>query len=176
MRTGAGVLIFIASMAADGAAPDSLLPLLAENDCLNIPDDAAALQNGGRWWISLERFTGAETDFAFYCQDANPPASAKLILVVRGEQDPWRECSAVVDAWNGSLPFRYHLDVRDAMPARHGDLGRWWPVSSSSGPVVTYGPAGVPVPGPIIDTTYPVSGAGTIYACHAGQWYRVGLD
>jgi hypothetical protein len=129
-----------------------------------------------RWWISLEPFTGGDADFAFYCQISGEKPLSRLVVVVRGEKNPWRGCNAVVDSWRERVSnwFPYDLVVvpRDS---DHTDLSKWWLVSSASNSKVTYGPAGVKVPEPIIDTIGNM-GAGSLYACYSRQWYAIGLD
>lgn len=172
------VLVLAVSASANGAVPAPLSEALAEYGCLHIADDADVLRNRNRWWVSLKPFTGGDSDFAFYCQAAADALTSRLVVVVRSENNPWRGCDSVIDSWHEqSVPwFPYDLAVANAAPqhARHTDLGRWWLVSSSSNPTVTYGPAGVKAPDPIIDTTG--ARAGTLYACYLRQWYRIGLD
>ena len=169
-------LLAIASESARGAAPGPLLEVLAANNCLDLSDDARVTRFGDQWWISLESSTGSESDFALYCQDKGEEVFARLILVVRGERNPWRECDAVVDSWRRSLPFRFHIDIEVTVAERLSDLGQWWLVSSPLDQPVIYGTGGRKVSGPLIDATNPVSGAGAMYACHSGEWYRIGLD
>jgi hypothetical protein len=172
------MLVLVLSASAISAVPVPLSEALAEYGCLDIADDAEVLRNRGRWWVSLQPFTGEDGDFAFYCQAAADPLFSRLVVVVRGENSPWRGCDAVVDFWREqSRPwFPYDLAVVDAAPQyAPTDLGQWWLVSSSANPTVTFGPAGVKVADPIIDTTG-VSGAGTLYACYLHEWYRIGLD
>jgi len=159
--------------------PATLSATLAEYGCVHIADDAEVLQNRRRWWVSLKPFTGGDADFAFYCQSAADKLMSRLVVVVTGENNPWRGCDTVVDSWHErSRPwFPYDLVVVNAGPryARNIDLSQWWLVSSSRNPKVTYGPAGVKVPDPIIDTIGD-GGAGTLYACYSREWYRIGLD
>jgi hypothetical protein len=174
------VLGLLLSASAYGAVPAPLSEALAEYKCVHIADDAEVLQNRGRWWVSLQPFTGGDADFVFYCQATADRLTARLVVVVRGEKNPWRGCNSVVDSWNvgRSGPwFPYGLEVVNAPSEyqRRTDLSRWWLVRSASNPKVTYGPAGVKVPGPIIDTTG-TSGAGSLYACHSRHWYRYGID
>jgi hypothetical protein len=161
------------------AVPATLSAALAEHGCVHIADDAEVLRNRDRWWVSLKPFTGGDADFAFYCQSATDRLMARLVLVVKGEKNPWRGCDAVVDFWHERIRpwFPYDLTVVNAAgDASLSDLSRWWLVSSSRNPKVTYGPAGVKVANPIIDTTRRSGGSGTLYACHSRQWYRIGLD
>ena len=160
--------------------PATLSTALKEYGCGHIADDAEVLRNRDRWWISLTPFTGGDADFAFYCQSAADNLTAKLVVVVRGENKLWRGCDAIVDVWHErSRPwFPHDLAVVNAASSRyadHTDLSKWWLVSSSGNSKVTYGPAGVKVPEPIIDTIGS-GGAGTLYACYSRQWYRIGLD
>lgn len=172
------VLALALSAPAMGAVPPPLAQALAEHGCLQIADGAEVLRNRAAWWVSLSPFTGGDGDFAFFCQSATEPLFSRLVVVVRGENNPWRDCDAIVDSWREqSVPwFPYDLAVVRAATqhARHTDLGRWWLVSSSSDPTVTYGPAGVKVPDPVIDTTG--GRAGALYACYSSRWYRIGLD
>lgn len=159
--------------------PATLSTALKEYRCVHIADDAEVLRNRDRWWISLTPFTGGDADFAFYCQSAADNLTAKLVVVVRGENNLWRGCDAIVDAWHGrSRPsFPNDLTVVNASgDASLTDLSRWWLVSSSRNPKVTYGPAGAKLAGLIIDTTRRSGGSGTLYACYSRQWYRIGLD
>ena len=89
---------------ANRAVPALLSEALAEYGCLHIADDAEVLQNRGRWWVSLKPFTGGDADFVFYCQAAADKLRSRLILVVRGENNPWGGCDAVVDSWQQSVP------------------------------------------------------------------------
>ena len=161
------------------AVPTALSAALAEHGCVHIADDAEVLRNRRRWWVSLEPFTGGDADVAFYCQSQADKLAARLIIVVRSEKNPWRGCDTVVDSWHERIRpwFPYDLAVLNALGAyrEHGDLSRWWLVSSSRNVKVTYGPAGVNAPSPIIDTIGG-GGAGTLYACYSRQWYRIGLD
>jgi len=128
----------------------------------------------------LKSVTWVDADFAFYCQiSADKPPLSKLVVVVRGENNPWRGCGAVVDSFRERFTgwFPYDLAVASA-ESRHSsrtDLSHWWLVSSASNSKVTYGPAGVKVPEPIIDTIGQM-GAGSLYACYSRQWYVIGLD
>ena len=173
------VIVLVSLASADAAVPAPLSEALAEYGCVHITDDAEVLRDRGGWWVSLKPFTGGDADFAFYCQAAADKLVSKLVVVVRGENSPWRGCDPVVDSWRErSVPwFPYGLAVVNTAPrySRHTDLSRWWLVSSSRNPKVTYGPAGLKVADPIIDTTGS-TGAGTLYACHSRQWYRIGLD
>ena len=160
------------------AVPAALSEALAEYGCLHITDDAAVLRNRRRWWVSLRPFTGGDTDFAFYCQTAADKLTFRLVVVVRGKNNPWPGCDAIVDFWRERPRwFPDDLAVVNAAPqySRHTDLSRWWLVSSSRNPKVTHGPAGVKIPDPIIDTIGD-GGAGTLYGCYSRQWYRIGLD
>jgi hypothetical protein len=76
------VLILLAAASANGAARESLLEVLAEYDCQDISDDTRVLRFGDQWWVSLEPFTGRESDFALYCQDNGEEVVARLILVI----------------------------------------------------------------------------------------------
>jgi len=99
------------------------------------------------------------------------PLSSRLVVIIKGKNNPRRGCDTVVAFWRpGSRPwFPYGLAVVNASEyARRTDLSRWWLVSSARNPMVTYGPAGVKVPNPIIDTTGS-SGAGGLYACYTSQ-------
>ena len=174
-----GYVVDTSAQSTTVAVPAALSEALAKYGCLDIADDAEVLQNRDRWWVSLKPFTGGDADFAFYCQSAADKLMAELVVVVRGENNPWRGCAAIVDFWSGrSRPsFPNDLTVVNAPEdARLTDLSRWWLVSSSSNPKVTYGRAGVKVPYPIIDTTRRSGGSGTLYACYSRQWYRIGLD
>ena len=161
------------------AVPAALSEALAEYGCLHIADDAEVLRNRRRWWISLKSFTGGDADFAFYCQSASDRLNSRLVVLAKSEKNPWRGCDAVVDSWHERIRpwFPYDLTVVNAGPRyeRGADLSRWWLVSSSRNPKVTYGPTGVKIPDPIIDTIGD-GGAGTLYACYSRQWYRIGLD
>ena len=161
------------------SVPATLSAALAEYGCVQFAADAEVLRKGRRWWISLKPFTGGDADYAFYCQiaAADKPLS-RLVVVVRGENNPWRGCAAVVDSEQERFSpwFPHDLTVRNvASRYSQTDLSQWWLVSSSRNPKVTYGPAGVKVPDPIIDTIGDV-GSGTLYACYSRQWYRIGLD
>ena len=162
--------------------PATLSAALAEYRCVYTAADAEVLRNREtprRWWISLEPYTGGDADFAFYCQISADEPLSRLVVVVRGEKNPWRGCNAVVDSWRERFSnwFPYDLAVVSAGSrySRHTDLSQWWLVRSSSNSKVTYGPAGVKVPTPIIDTIGNM-GAGSLYACYSRQWYRIGLD
>ena len=174
-----GYVVNTSAQSPTVAVPAALSQALAENGCVHIAADADVLKNRRRWWVSLKPFTGGDADFAFYCQSASDTLMSRLVVVVRGDNNPWQGCDAVVDSWHErSRPwFPYDLVVVNAGPrsARHTDLSQWWLVSSSSNPKVTYGPAGVTTPDPIIDTIGD-GGAGTLYACYSRQWYRIGLD
>src|SRR5687767_7336862 len=93
------VLVLVLSASGNGAVPAPLSEALAEYRCLHIADDAEVLRNRGRWWVSLKPFTGGDADFAFYCQAAADKLISRLVVVVRGENNPWRGCDAVVDSW-----------------------------------------------------------------------------
>jgi hypothetical protein len=168
-----------AQSATTVAVPAALSEALAAYGCVHIADDAEVLRNRRRWWVSLKAFTGGDGDFAFYCQNAAEKLTSRLVVVVKSKNNPWRGCDAVVDSWHEqSRPwFPNDLVVVNAGPryARHTDLSQWWLVSTSRNPKVTYGPAGVKTPDPIIDTIGD-GGAGTLYACYSRQWYRIGLD
>jgi hypothetical protein len=172
------VLTLVLPMSANGAVPEPLSAALAAYECVEISDNAEVLRNHQRWWVSLKPFTGGDADFAFYCQRAADALSFALVIVVKGENNPWGSCDPVVDSWHErSRPwFPYDLAVVNAAQqySRNSDLGRWWLVSSSSNPKVMYGPPGVNVSDPIIDTTG--GSAGTLYACYRNSWYRIGLD
>jgi len=171
-------LLLSLSASVHAAVPAPLSAVLAQYGCSYIADDADVLRHRDRWWVSLKPFTGGDGDFTFYCQVAADPLSFRLMVVVGGENNLWRDCDPVVQSWRDSPPwFPYGLAVDNASPhyARQTDLGRWWLVSSSSNANVTYGPVGVKVPEPIIDTVGS-SGAGALYACYARQWYQIGLD
>jgi hypothetical protein len=147
---------------------------------MHVADDAQELRHGRPWWISLKPVTGGDADFAFYCQiSADKPPLSRLVVVVRGEKNPWGGCDAVVDSWRERFTgwFPYDLTVASAgsRHSSHTDLSHWWLVSSASNSKVTYGPAGVKVPEPIIDTIGHM-GAGSLYACYSRQWYVIGLD
>lgn len=167
-----------ASAQSSTNVPAALSTLLDQYGCSHVADDAEVPRKGRRWWISLNPFTGGDADFAFYCQDRKGKRFSRLILAVR-KNNPWRGCDAVVDSENERFSpwFPTGLAVVNArsLDSRHADLSQWWLVSSSRNSKVTYGPAGVKVPDPIIDTTAD-SGAGTLYACYSRQWYRIGLD
>ena len=81
--------------------------------------------------------------------------------------------SAAPDAFADALAENGCVHIADDAEVLR-DRGRWWLVSSSRNPEVTYGPAGVTVANPIIDTTG--GSAGALFACYSGQWYRIGLD
>ena len=158
--------------------PAALSKALAEYRCVHTAADAEVMrkrETPRRWWISLEPFTGGDADFAFYCQISVEKPLSRLVVVVRGEKNPWRGCNAVVDSWRERVSnwFPYDLVVRSR--SDHTDLSQWWLVSSASNAKVTYGPAGVKVPTPIIDTIGNM-GAGSLYACYSRQWYVIGLD
>jgi len=160
------------------AVPAALSEALAEYRCMHIADDAKVLRHGRPWWISLKPVTGGDADFAFYCQiSADKPSLSRLIVVVRGENNPWRGCGAVVDSYRERFTgwFPYDLVVASKRYSDHTDLSKWWLVSSSRNSKVTYGPPGVKVPEPIIDTIGTM-GAGSLYACYSRQWYVIGLD
>lgn len=174
-----GYVVDTSAQSTTVAVPAALSEALAKYECLDIADDAEVLQNRDRWWVSLKPFTGGDADFAFYCQSAADQLMAKLVVVVRGENNPWRGCDPIVDFWRGrSRPsFPNDLTVLNApQDPRHSDLSRWWLVSSSRNLKVTYGPAGVKVPDPIIDTTRRSGGSGTLYGCYSRNWYRIALD
>jgi len=159
--------------------PAALSKALAEYRCLHTAADEKVMRNREtprRWWISLEPFTGGDADFAFYCQISVEKPLSRLVVVVRGEKNPWRGCSAVVDSWRERVSnwFPYDLVVVPRY-SDHTDLSKWWLVSSASNSKVTHGPAGVRVPEPIIDTIGNM-GAGSLYACYSRQWYVIGLD
>ena len=179
LSTLIGCMVDISAQSTTVVVPAALSAALAEYGCLHIADDAEILRNRGRWWFSLKPFTGGDADFAFYCQSAADRLNSRLIVLVRGENNPWRGCDAVVDFWHERTRpwFPYDLAVVNAVPryARNTDLSRWWLVSSSSNRKVTYGPVGVKVPDPIIDTIGD-SGAGALFACYSRQWYRIGVD
>jgi hypothetical protein len=176
--TAIPVLTLALSTSCNGAIPERLSAALAAHGCVDIAEDAEVLQNRQHWWVSLEPFTRGDGDFAFYCQDVADALSFRLVVVVKSGNNPWRGCDPVVDSWRElSAPwFPYDLAVVTAAPRylRNTDLGRWWLVSSSNNPEVTYGPPGVKVSDPIIDTTG--GSAGTLYGCYANSWYRIGLD
>jgi hypothetical protein len=166
------------------AVPAALSKALAEYRCVpHTAAEAEVMRNREtprRWWISLEPYTGGDADFAFYCQISVEKRLSRLVVVVRGEKNPWQGCNAVVASYRERVSnwFPYDLAVvsaGDPRYSRHMDLGRWWLVSSAGNLKVTYGPAGVKVPNPIIDTIGNM-GAGSLYACYSGQWYRIGLD
>jgi len=162
------------------AVPAALSEALAEYRCMPVADDAQELRHGRPWWISLKSVTGGDTDFAFYCQiSADKPPLSKLVVVVRGENNPWRGCGAVVDSFRerftGWFPYDLAVASAESRHSSHTDLRHWWLVSSASNSKVTYGPAGVKVPNPIIDTIGQM-GAGSLYACYSRQWYVIGLD
>lgn len=185
MRVILLALAILAACMTDAAAQSTPVPVpatlsaaLAEYGCVQFTADAEVLRKGRRWWISLKPFTGGDADFAFYCQIAAADRLSRLVVIVRGENNPWRGCPAVVDSEQERFSpwFPHDLVVRNvASRYSQTDLGQWWLVSSSRHPRVTYGPAGVKVPDPIIDTIGD-GGAGTLYACYSRQWYRIGLD
>src|SRR5688572_8914570 len=117
------------------SVPATLSAALAEYGCVHIPADAEVLRNRRRWWFSLKPFTGGDADFAFYCQSVANRLNFRLVVLVKGEKNPWRGCDAVVDSWHErSTPwFPYDLTVVNAAPqyARRSDLSPWWLVSSS---------------------------------------------
>ena len=156
--------------------PAALSEALAEYRCLHVADNPE-VRKGRRWWISLKPLTGGDADFAFYCQISEDKPVSRLVVVVRGEKNPWQGCDAVVDSWRERFSgwFPYDLTVATTRYSDHTDLGKWWLVSSASNSKVTYGPAGVKVPEPIIDTIGNM-GAGSLYACYSRQWYRIGID
>lgn len=160
--------------------PAALSKALAEYRCVHTPADAEVMrkrETPRRWWVSLEPFTGGDADFAFYCQISVEKPLSRLVVVIRGEKNPWRGCNAVVDSWRERVSnwFPYDLVVTAAPRPSHSDLSQWWLVSSARNSKFTYGPAGVKVPTPIIDTIGNM-GAGSLYACHSRQWYVIGLD
>ena len=125
----------------------------------------------------MKPVTGGDADFAFYCQiSADKPPLSRLVVAVKGENNPWRGCGAVVDSFRERFSgwFPYDLTVV-ARYSPHTDLSKWWLVSSARNSKVTYGPAGVKVPEPIIDTIGTM-GAGSLYACYSREWYVIGLD
>src|SRR5688572_5679682 len=141
------------------AVPAALSKALAEYRCLHTAADEEVMrkrETPRRWWISLEPYTGGEADFAFYCQISRDEPLSRLVVVVRGEKNPWRGCSAVVASWRERVSnwFPYDLAVASAgsRDSRHTNLSQWWLVDSARNSKVTYGPAGVKVPSPIIDT------------------------
>ena len=160
--------------------PAALSKALAEYRCLqHTAAEAEVMRNREtprRWWISLEPYTGGAADFAFYCQISVEKPLSRLVVVVRGAKNPWRGCNAVVDSWRERVSnwFPYDLTVVPRY-SDHTDLSKWWLVSSASNSKVAYGPAGVKVPVPIIDTIGNM-GAGSLYACYSRQWYVIGLD
>jgi len=174
-----GCVVGTSAQSTAVAVPAALSETLTEFGCVHIADDAEVLRNRDRWWVSLKPFTGGDADFAFYCQSAADKLMSKLVVVVRGEKNLWPGCDAIVDFWQGrSRPsFPNDLTVVNApQDATLTDLSRWWLVSSSRNPKVTYGPAGMKIADPIIDTTRRSGGSGTLYACYSRQWYRIGLD
>ena len=159
---------------ANAAIPEFLLDVLAMHGCEDISSDPRVQRFEDQWWVSLEPLTGNESDFALYCRRDGQNGSARLMLSVSGDTNPWHECDAVVDSWQEYLPYRYHLDVAAVVPVR--DLSRWWLVSSALDQAVTFGAEGEVITGPAVDVTNPESGAGGMYACHSGQWYQIGFD
>jgi hypothetical protein len=161
---------------AQTPVPQELTGILAEHGCVQIADDAEVLKNRGRWWVSLKQITGGDADFAIYCLSPGDNYVSTLILVINGAYNPWRGCTPVVSSWSGRSSFPLDLAIVDVTSTYSGihDLGSWWLASSASNPKATPGPARVNVPGPIIDTTG--ERAGSLFACYAGQWYRIGLD
>ena len=170
------LLALLVSASVNGTAPDALLDVLAQHECRDITDDVRVTRFGDQWWVSLESLTGGESDFALYCQDNGEESLARLLLVIRGPTNPWNGCEAVVDTWRDSLPYRYHVEVATAEAKGFTDLSRWWLVNSSRNETITYGSQNQKLSGLLIDATNPLSGAGTMYACHSGEWYRIGLD
>lgn len=187
MRVIALALSILAGCIADASAqsttdvdvPAALSKALAEYRCLHTAADEKVMRNREtprRWWISLEPLTGGDADFAFYCQISVEKPLSRLVVVVRGAKNPWRGCDAVVDSFRERFTgwFPYDLVVIPRY-SPHTDLSKWWLVSSAGNSKVTYGPAGVKVPEPIIDTIGTM-GAGSLYACYSRQWYVIGLD
>ena len=169
------ILMLGASASLKAELPESLSEVLAANGCQDISGDARVQRFGDPWWVSLEATTGDDRDYALFCQAAGEEVTAQLILVVRGDRNPWGGCDSVVNSWGGEsqLPFRYSVKVLAAPPEQIADLSQWWLVSSSRDSNVTFGSEGTRVSGPIIDTSI---GAGTLYACESGEWYRIGID
>lgn len=170
-----GCVADISAQSPTVAVPSALSKAFAEHRCLRVADNPD-IRKGRRWWISLKPFTGGDADFAFYCQISEEKPLSTLVVAVRGENNPWRGCDAVVDSYRERFTgwFPYDLSIVPRYPP-HTDLSKWWLVSSSRNAKVTYGPRGVKTPEPIIDTIGNM-GAGSLYACHSGQWYRIGLD
>ena len=172
------LLSLVSAGQASGAIPNSLSAALEKHGCLEIVNYADFMNIRGSWWVPLKQFTGAETDFAFYCQDKTDRMSTRLIVDVKGDLNPWKDCSQTVDTWQGvakpHLPIDLEVIPTSARYTRISDLGRWWLVSSSRDLPVTHGPAGTQAPDLVIDTTG--QSAGGVYACHAGKWYTIGLD
>ena len=161
--------------------PAALSKALAEYRCVqHTAAEVEVMRNREtprRWWISLEPYTGGAADFAFYCQISVEKPLSSLLVVVRGEKNPWRGCNAVVDSYRERVSNWFPYDLVVTATSRSGptEMSQWWLVSSSRNAKVTYGPAGVKVPTPIIDTIGNM-GAGSLYACYSRQWYRISLD
>ena len=172
----AAVLTLAVSLPGRAAVPEALLGVLQANGCRDVSDDVRVRRFDDQWWVSLAAFTGNESDFALYCENDGDETLARLLLVIAGDRSPWSGCDDVVDVWRGNLPFRYVIRISPSVPERIQDLGGWWLVRPSGDPLVAFGAAGQTVTGPLIDATHRDSGAGTMYACCAGEWYRIGLD
>jgi hypothetical protein len=150
---------------------------MAKHGCALIEDQPVLERDIPNWWFSLMPLTGADTDFMFFCQSSTDRLQFRLIVSVTGKSNPWQGCNMVVDSWREG-PYsktRWFLKAIST-PDRLSNLDQWWLVSSSMNPKVSFGPAGVLTPGPLIDTTGNNSGAGTLYACYGQEWYRIGLD
>lgn len=166
-----------AAGSAGEAIPRPLAVVLEKQGCLEI-DDPSLLRIRKRWWISLQPFTGSYLDYSFFCMDKVDPRRTRLVVHAKSGRNPWKECSEIVASWDQNprpwLPLDLEVvQARIRFPTRL-DLGRWRLVTSQFDGKNEFGPSGAQVPDLVLDTSG--QDVGGIFACHSGQWYRIGVD
>jgi hypothetical protein len=172
------LLSAITNAQTQGAIPKQLAAILEKHGCKEIVNYSEFQNLHGRWWISLQEFTGSDTDFAFFCHDKTDRMATRFIVEAKGDRSPWKACRSTIEEWRGrvrpELPNSLEVVTVSSHYSRISDLGQWWLADSSRSTNFIYGPKGTKVPDLIIDTTG--QGSGGLYACHQGKWYTIGLD
>jgi hypothetical protein len=175
------LLTGVSSALAQNAIPKQLAGALEKHGCKEIVNhtEFQNLDPMGRWWISLQEFTGSDSDFVFFCHDLTDHLATRFVVEAKADRSPWKACRSAIEEWRDLVrpQLENSLEIVKVSSIDSGisDLGRWWLADASRRTNFTYGPKGTKVPELIIDTTGG-SGSGSLYACYEGKWYTISLD
>ena len=130
------------------------------------------------WWVSLQPFTGSDSDYAFFCQGITDPLTTRLVVHAAGTENPWKDCRSVVALWRDTQKPWLPLDLeviyaRTRFPTLL-DLSRWRLVTTTGAPTDEYGSIGSLVNELVIDTSG--QDTGTSFVCKSGSWYGIHFD